>query len=220
MKRIGLMLMTVCYMMLFGCASGGGIGDNVLNFGFSDVFGLLFVGSDDEDKPNQSGKVVDFPKAVNDGKLKLVKKYVSEGVDINKPYSRENYKAPPSDTTALVESVKFNYYEVSEVLLKNGANPNVTYEMNPIMYAIWNGNYDLVKLLLEYRADPNSSGVANISPLMQAVKSRNYDIAKLLLQSGANPSYTTENGQSALRIAQDNHDESFKTLIENAIQGQ
>ena len=84
-------------------------------------------------------------------------------------------------------------YEMTELLLKNGANPNeFTEASNPLYIAItkpvW-GRLRLAKLLLDRGANPNQKIYLKYrrytTPLEQAAKEGNHEMAKLLLERGA-----------------------------------
>ncbi|CAM6053225.1 unnamed protein product [Sphagnum tenellum] len=55
----------------------------------------------------------------------------------------------------------------------------------PLLYACSGGQLDVVRLLLEMKADPNQVGAAGLTPLTEVCIRGNYDIAKLLLSYGA-----------------------------------
>jgi ankyrin repeat protein len=60
-------------------------------------------------------------------------------------------------TSPLHLACKLNYPEISECLLRHGADPNAVSAIDdtPIHCAIQTGNADLVETLIEYGADPN-----------------------------------------------------------------
>lgn len=90
-------------------------------------------------------------------------------------------------------------------LLKRGMNPNIKDRRGwtPLHYAVNAGHYDIVWLLLDYGANPNSraGGWTGLTPLHMAVRNQNYDIAKLLLDAGAKPDARDEWGRSPLHYA-------------------
>ncbi len=55
-------------------------------------------------------------KAIQEGDLELVSYYLRTGVDPN--YQHPEYMAAP-----LVESIRFNHFEITKLLLENGADP-------------------------------------------------------------------------------------------------
>lgn len=97
--------------------------------------------------------------------------------------------------TALLYAVKqlkdTDNIKYVELLLKYGADPNITSDKNgdtPLIYAIKNNNYELSELLLKYDANPNQyfRYTEYNSPLYYAVKNNNPDLMKLLFDNHAN----------------------------------
>jgi len=92
--------------------------------------------------------------------------------------------------------------KVSRLLLLAGANPNhITDHMNhsPLlgMYA-YQGNTEMVSLLLEYGADPNQTNEKGVAPLALAATGGFLDTMKLLVQCGASINTVDEEGVCAL----------------------
>lgn len=215
MKIILFIIQFVLFTFLFSCSSGGGVGDNVLNLGFSDLVGLVFLG--DPESPSEAERPKpDFHQAVVRGNLQLVKWYVDQGTDINKPLGKVRHSQIERDITALGESVKENHYEISEYLLKNGANPNIPNTVNPLFYAIQGKEYKMVSLLLSYHANPDESGFDDTTLLMRTIEMGEIELTRELLKNGADPTYVTKDGRSALRLAQDKKDVRSQWLIEQA----
>ncbi|MGL6119167.1 MAG: ankyrin repeat domain-containing protein, partial [Fusobacteriaceae bacterium] len=64
------------------------------------------------------------------------------------------------------------------------------------------GDIRLVKILLEYKADPNIADPNGSSPLEYAVRyNENIELLKLLLFSGANPNVQNDQGETPLMIS-------------------
>ena len=107
----------------------------------------------------------------------------------------------------LINSVSItNYKQIEqeiENLLKRGANPNIIDEQNQqytlLCIASENGYYNIVKLLLEYGADPNILSRGGDTALIGASQ-RNYtDTVKLLLEYSADPNLQDKKGSTALK---------------------
>ncbi|KAF3395004.1 Ankyrin-1 [Talaromyces pinophilus] len=91
---------------------------------------------------------------------------------------------------ALHAAVYMKDVDLTERLLKRGANPNIGYwmEYTPLQRASYHGNEALVKLLISYRADINAPAHNSLgqTALQAAVSWSHTKIVKILLDSGAN----------------------------------
>ena len=76
---------------------------------------------------------------------------------------------------------------ITKLLLKTGANPNLTNEqgIGPLYLAITNGSFDIVRLLLRNGANPNIVREDGETPLMTATRLGQIDVMKMLLDHGA-----------------------------------
>lgn len=99
-------------------------------------------------------------------------------------------------------AVKLASPEMVTLLLKAGADPNITKETGstPLLDAIDLHNLPMAALLLENHADPNI-GILTSRPLVQAVHAKNTALVELLLDHGANVNYTDAITPPALFIA-------------------
>ena len=138
-----------------------------------------------------------------------------------------NYQEPHFGHTVLLWAVRMGKIKSVEVLLKNGANPNLqdNYDGNSaFMEACKFGiNYDrdtqILKLLIEYGGDPNSE---EKGPRRQGNKTRKtplilaarccFEKVKLLVEAGADIDYRTEFGGNALFSALIGANESLEIL--------
>lgn len=107
------------------------------------------------------------------------------------------------DMSALYLSVHKDDLEISKILLKAGANPNIQgkNQNSPLHEAAKNGNIKLVKTLLAAGANPNSLNHKHKTPLHKAAKHGNLEIVRLLIIAGANPQAQDVQGQTAFAIA-------------------
>lgn len=77
-----------------------------------------------------------------------------------------------------------NSLEITEMLLKHGANPNI-YKINPpLLAACVDNDFEMVKLLIAYGADVNCKNPFNTTPLLNPID--DFRIAEYLVAKGAN----------------------------------
>ncbi len=82
--------------------------------------------------------------------------------------------------------------------------------------AIFGGQVESVRLLLERGADPNAlstAEIAKVPPLGTAAFVRSPQLAQVLLDSGADPNGRGEGGFTALHAAAQNEDEELARLL-------
>ncbi|KFM83067.1 Ankyrin repeat domain-containing protein 50, partial [Stegodyphus mimosarum] len=96
---------------------------------------------------------------------------------------------PPRATLAdepLRLAIKNGHYEVAEILLKNGADPNARYFLGAEINLISPLNTRFLELLLKYGANPNSRDRTGLTPLMKACRHpQGLLAAKILIKFGA-----------------------------------
>ncbi|MGQ3892331.1 ankyrin repeat domain-containing protein [Legionella sp. CNM-4043-24] len=85
-----------------------------------------------------------------------------------------------------------------QLLLEHGAAPNIyeKYGNSPLLAT---NNFELIRLLLQYRADPNHQDYKGTTCLMNNIK--NPRTVECLLQHEANPDLQNSKGQTALMLA-------------------
>ena len=94
-----------------------------------------------------------------------------------------NYK----DDSPLFVSCLMNHITIVDLLLENGANPNVTCKTDkstPLLIACKNEHIEVVSLLLYHGANPNFF-YNGITPLLIACDKESEEITMLLVQYGA-----------------------------------
>ena len=141
-------------------------------------------------------KYVTYPtnleEAVMFNEIEFARKFITEG---------ENATIlDRCDKPILFTAIEYKNEKMIELLLQNGANPNVIYtetnwvirkQTNVLSAAVENENTFAVKLLLENGANPNSSVSTNFLDsdrvLKLAIERGNLDIVDMLLKSGADP---------------------------------
>ena len=131
--------------------------------------------------------------------------------DINKINEKDE-----CDWTPLYRSIISGNLKASEVLLSNGADPNIQCSMNEtaLYQAVDMEKIDHVKLLLKHGADPNISQIDGLSPLHLAVSKQNLLIIKFLLKYKANPNKQSSlYKQTPVHLAIKNNVDSMIVLI-------
>lgn len=117
---------------------------------------------------------------------------------------------------------------VLPLLLARGADPNTTARVPasnsaapyPALQltayeAVRTGDPSIVKLMLQYRADPNRID-GDRSALMAAV--HDATITRLLLEAGADPNWRSRDGRNALMMTRTGDEESIRLLFERGAQ--
>jgi hypothetical protein len=91
--------------------------------------------------------------------------------------------------------------QIIKMLLKAGANPNVTNNdgIPALSFALDNMCDNIVKALLKAKADIEATDKNGATPLMHAVASDNAAMVKLLLKEGANVNAKDKSGKSVLQ---------------------
>ena len=95
--------------------------------------------------------------------------------------------------TPLYRTVVSGILDATELLLKNGADPNIQSSMGetPLYQAVEMEKISHVNLLLKNGANPNISQIDGLSPLHSAVNRQNILIIKELLKYNADPNNKT-----------------------------
>ncbi len=128
--------------------------------------------------------------------------------------------APQVDgTTALHWAVRANDLELTEMLLKAGANASAANQSGatPMLLAAINGNAAILKRLIQAGADPNAAiSETGDTPLMMAARTGTVDAVRVLLEHGANiNTKETWGGTTALMWAvSERHPEVTRLLVE------
>jgi ankyrin repeat protein len=108
--------------------------------------------------------------------------------------------------TPVLHAVDSHNVDSLRVILKAGGNPNPTYPKNlfrssPLTAAGFAGMPTLLKLLLDFEANPNASNPEGLTALHSVARTHNTECALLLLEYGANLNAMSSNGQTPLTTA-------------------
>lgn len=107
--------------------------------------------------------------------------------------------------------------EKMRAALDEGAEVDYVTESHPELYhAAYYDQRDNVRLLLEYKADPNYATDSGYTVLMSAANDGYFEIAKMLVEAGADVNAVNRDGKTPLHFAAKNGRGSvIKLLLEN-----
>ena len=108
--------------------------------------------------------------------------------------------------TPLQIAIISNDKKATKILLKNGANPNLTsdlyeFQFTPLHIGISLQYFDMVELLIAYNADLNLKDRSGDPPMHMAIHKRNVKMMKLLQMNGASVNTKDLNGNNAFEKA-------------------
>lgn len=158
--------------------------------GFPNSLKLLLARGADPNIEANDGKTA-LLTAIEKNDINLVKILLQSGANTNP-------KAPKLNLFSLITEVSSHYIH-GKIVNLNTFNKQ---EDSPLFAAIYKQNPEIVKLLLEYGANPllNFSN-DTIPPLMYAASFDSVDIIKLLLDFGADINHSGPMGETALMLA-------------------
>jgi len=131
------------------------------------------------------------------GNLKEVRRFIDQGVDIN--------RKDQSKSTPLHYAIEGGHEEVASLLLAKGADVNVKAPSTlktPLHCAAAKGYHEIVELLLSYGACLDArDDYYGATPLHYATQQGHQDTVELLIAKGANVKAKDRSGRTALHIA-------------------
>ncbi len=139
---------------------------------------------------------------------------------LTKALSRSTFNINDSDEskglTPLVAAARLSTYEISKLLVENGADINKAGNDGtlPLESAFLNDNLDTAKFLLEKGADIHKTR-KEFCLLSTAIMRNRIDILKLLTRIGLDPNGSDTNSLTPLMLsARDGNIEAFQVLLE------
>jgi len=174
--------------------------------GVSGVLTALYMGRTEIcDFLIASGAVLELPEAAAAGILARVRELVEKNHAQAGAFS-------PDGFPVVALAAFLGHLEVVQYLAAHGADIDAAATngsgYNALTGAVTSGHAAVVQWLLEHGANANYRYSGNYSPLLTAAANGRLDIAKFLLAHGADPHATTNDGKSALALANErNHPE-------------
>lgn len=141
---------------------------------------------------SQEKDIFDIARNGSLNKMKLAYKNNPESIN----QTNEN-----GSSTLILASYRGNI-EVAKFLIANVKDLNYNSEMGTaLMGAVYKNQTELVKLMLENKANPNLVDANGSNALILATQNGNLEIIKLLLQFKADKTLKTKDGKTAFEIA-------------------
>ncbi len=167
------------------------------------VYDLLRKGADVNTKTSYG--ITPLMYAVDKSNYQICIKLLEYGANID---TKPDFSPP-----ALIAAVKNNDFKITELLVINGADPNITYNKeNALTFALNNEYYEIADLLLFYGASPDAPPY----PILDAVLYKDTVAVNMLIKYNVNLDITTEKGSSPLKMALIiNSIDLVKLLVEN-----
>ncbi|MFC1757334.1 ankyrin repeat domain-containing protein [Planctomycetota bacterium] len=153
----------------------------------------------------RDSKVVELCEAIRDDDFPAAKKLIDGGVKAN-TIGRDNM-------TPLLWAFRYKRMATFELLLRNGADPNINFRSefgftrenndSVVHLAAYAPEYEYLELVMKYGGDANLAGRNQGSTPIFCVRSgdRHLDRIRLLLKKGANVNYVNRVRQTPLHFA-------------------
>jgi ankyrin repeat protein len=137
-----------------------------------------------------------------------------------------NQRAPDGNT-ALGLATQFAHVPVMELLLGQGADPNLAADNDtrttPLHTAAGNTQpgvaFAMIHLLLNHSANPNARALGGWTPLHTAAALGYRDACAILVSCGADPGTATDAGKTAAQVAEDFGFSSVAEWLQRALGG-
>ncbi len=152
-------------------------------------------------------------KACEDGHVEVAKALIRNGADINAMrYLDETVLMAACAARRGTHGVQRPDLDTARLILKAGADVNLG---NPLVKAAFCNHVDVVRLLLEFRAEVDRRDKWGKTPLIAAAKEGHDECVRALLDAGAAVDASEENGKGALYYAcSAGHTSTVQLLLE------
>jgi uncharacterized protein len=133
--------------------------------------------------------------------------------------------AAQTPTKDLFKAVMKNDAAAAETILQGGADANAPIEVMPgfrttfLITAATNGNLDIIKSLLQHKAQINAKDAGQETALIAAASQGHMPIVQYLLQNGADVKAADGQGTSLLAAAKAGGNKDIIALIEQKLKG-
>ena len=150
----------------------------------------------------------DFFRAVENNKLKEVEIFLKKGINVN-------LKEQWFGKTALMLAATYNYEELTDLLIKNGANPDMQTKegYTALMYAFSNNSHKSLKVLLNKKQNLDLKNKDGDGILHMATRNNLEELVKTLLEKGANIDIKDKDGNTPLILSILNKNENLIKLF-------
>ncbi len=152
-------------------------------------------------------KTISNTIAIHKKRVSIVKELIAAGAQLN--------VLDKLNRSPLFWAVNLHYYDITEILLQNNADPNLNKTSKKLLLhtAIKKNDYDMVKLLIDYNADLNKFGkhttiitgdgrtATEFTPLHLAVEADELNFVKLIVDNSKNLNLRDSDGLTPLLLA-------------------
>ncbi len=177
-------------------------------FGAAPVVGELVKAGTTVNAANKRG-INAVTAAAEAGDVNVLRILLEHGAD---PNSKAAIRESGSEVTALMAAAQLGHFEFVRMLLAGGADVNMqTVHGNAVSFAAFTQRQDVLRLLLDHRADVNVRGLrilsfrkdTGLTPLMYAAYTERNDptMVQWLIERGADVNALASSGETALSIA-------------------
>lgn len=166
---------------------------------------LLQYGADPSVQSNDEIGLTPMHIAAMSGQLNLIQKFLQKS-------PRSLNAVDKSNATPIMSASLYNQYKALELLLDNGANPNIKEHgrFRTVLHVALTGDnegcyYEIAKLILSRGCDVNAQDSMGYTVLHMAVTMGDEDLCSLFLNFGADPKVRTNHGVDAIAMARKLH---------------